>query len=323
MNDPVAKAPSYKRYLPRLIGLAILVAVLCNVDLAGVWRSLQQFSLWGLAGSLFFCTLVVLIKSLRWHLLLQAVGLPFSFAANLHNTADGLFWGVLTPGRLGELKRAFPLKQRYQTSLTEGVILGIVDRIFDLFTLLIVVSVFSIMVAFPPGLAYLRYLVLAFIALCVAGLVFRKPIARLLDRWLGRSGLGILATLRKALLTTAAISNLRVLQLCLISLASFACYVLMVWSLARFLPINLGFDQMFLAVAIAMSAGMLPISYFNLGTRELAMIGLFAAFGLTSEDALGFSAVLFLGYPILAVDSGLLALAVRPLTRDLPRHQAE
>ena len=69
-------------------------------------------------------------------------------------------------------------------------------------------------------------------------------------------------------------------------------------ALSLAMPFSLNLTQMLLALAVGMAAGILPLSYFGLGTRELSFIALFPLYNLSKEDAVSFSIMFLLCYPL-------------------------
>jgi hypothetical protein len=88
-------------------------------------------------------------------------------------------------------------------------------------------------------------------------------------------------------------------------------YVATIFVLQRSLPFELTFSQTTICVVTQMLAGFLPISYFNFGTREIVLITLFHAFGLTDHDAMSLSLLFILCYLIVILLSACFWLIAR------------
>ncbi len=295
------------RYIPRLLGPLLFILVLTRVDLGQVWAALKQVPFTSILGAAGLCVGLVLVKALRWHLLLRALAQRESPAASLLIYGDATFWGTLTPGRLGEFRKIQYLRQQHGIRWTRGVWFSVLDRLFDVSALLIV---FGIGLAGLPASAraILRpeaWTALVIIALAV--ILLRKPLARRLAGSLNHDA----PTLRRApaiLLRDLAVLSLPMLiTLTLISVISLLLYVGMIWILSAGLPFELTFFQTAICVASAMFAGILPISFFNLGSREVVLAGLFHVFCLSLANAISLGMLFLLCYFILMAVAAPLA----------------
>lgn len=78
----------------------------------------------------------LLLKSLRWKMLLKDINIkiPFSLAFSSFNA--GLFISLLTPGRIGEPVRGLILKRKIGSSFSKALPLIVVERMVDLLTIL-------------------------------------------------------------------------------------------------------------------------------------------------------------------------------------------
>jgi len=81
--------------------------------------------------------------------------------------------------------------------------------------------------------------------------------------------------------------------------------------LSRHLPFELSASQVTLCVVTTMMAGILPISCFNLGWREVVLLGLFNAFGLSAENAVSLSFLFILCYLALVFETLLFWLVAQ------------
>lgn len=290
-----ASRPAWRRYGIRLIGLILFAIVLATVDLRQVWTSVSQISPWSLAEALGLCVLLLLLKCLRWFLLLRWMGIPQRIGESVNVYADSLFWGMITPGRLGELKRTLYLKRHRNVPLVRAGALWLIDQGFDL------LAIASILLAAvfvePPALGGLvpRSIALLAAAFVVLALAFRAPLLRAV-RLAFRRGSRVAYLVDGATHDLIALSNRQFMALFGISLVALTAYVGMVVLLAESLPFSLTLSHQSVAVALVMTAALLPISYLNLGSREMVLAGLFSVYGLGFTEAVSYSFVFILCY---------------------------
>ncbi|MBM3286003.1 MAG: flippase-like domain-containing protein [Candidatus Eisenbacteria bacterium] len=101
------------------------------------------------------CALLTLlafwIRALRWRFLLHAVG-PIPQGTLYSATMIGFLANNILPARLGELVRAHVVGTRAGISRSAALASIVVERIFDLFTLLALFAVGVLVARFPGGL---------------------------------------------------------------------------------------------------------------------------------------------------------------------------
>ena len=306
-------------WLIRLIGLALFVLVLTRIDLGHSLVLLKRAAPATLAGAALLIFPMMAVKTVRWQWLQRSAGLketPFGRSYLAYFT--GMFAGLVTPGRVGELVRV-----RYLTG--QGAALGpalssvVWDRIFDVAGLLLVG-----VVALWPLADEFRALYLATLAglglLVVAAflLVVRSrnrvsvagPISEKMkespSRMTSVPGWSVVVRVRDLapdLLRSVSRLDLATLTgVVLLTLAGWVVYYLQAWLLARTLGIGLGLLPLIVAITAAAVAAFLPVSISGLGTRDAALVVLFQRFGRPPEEAVALSTLIFL---ILAVNAVL------------------
>jgi len=125
-----------KRYL-RLTGILILCVILSKVDLAKLISSLSSVNIF----LIFFIVLLnipqIFIKACRWAQMLGTQSIQYNLKDSFIVYLAGIYAGILTPGRLVEFIKAVYLKTDKSISLSKGMSSVIIDRLFDLYLLII------------------------------------------------------------------------------------------------------------------------------------------------------------------------------------------
>ena len=302
-SSPPPRRARWWKYALRCVGLVLFVVALRSVDLGRVWRSLHQIPAVYVVAAAALCLAVICVKALRWHVLLGGLRLREGCVTSLLIYGHALFWGVITPGRLGEFRKIEHLHRRHGVTWGRGIVISLVDRLFDLVA---VVIVFSLAASFLPAEGRDRLLPLPLVIVPVAIValtIFRRwwlrPVVAGLTRLSRRAG-GFAGKVTGDLLS---LSVPRTIAALLLSLVSLSLYASMVFVLPLDLPFELSFSQAALCVAAAMLAGMVPISYFNLGSRLLVLMGLFRLFGRTGDEAVSLEFVFVLCYVLLMAET--------------------
>jgi uncharacterized protein (TIRG00374 family) len=76
------------------------------------------------------------LKAFRWFLLVRWQGWSFTYPKAFLAYFGSLLVGFLTPGRLGEMAKAFTLRHESGVPLAHGLSSVVVDRVFDMYLLL-------------------------------------------------------------------------------------------------------------------------------------------------------------------------------------------
>lgn len=297
-NEPALKGTS-RRWAWRLLGPALFVGVLTQIDLPQVWQTVRGIPVVNVLGAGLLCLLVVLIKGLRWNRLLRHLGMRESLGTSELVYGEAMFWGTLTPGRVGEFQKIRHLRGAHDVSWVRGAWYNAADRLFDLMAL-IALGLTAVLGLPATDLGVTHPLV--WVIPAAIGLAFvatRHHLADTVSRWHERYPRPSLRAIGSALQDLAGIPTPTVAGLFLLSLLSLLMYAGMIWLLALGLPFSLSPARIVVCLTASMMVGMLPVSVFNLGTRELVLVGLFASFGLTAEDAVSFGMLFVICYLLL------------------------
>jgi uncharacterized protein (TIRG00374 family) len=303
----------------RLIGLGILALILLRLDLEATLATLAGVR-WGyLILALTFNPLLFGIKSWRWRELLRMQGIGYRWIDAFLAFVAGLFLGLVTPGRVGEMGKAFYLKQDLDVPVSEGLANVLMDRLFDLYTILVLGA---------AGLVWFRLLPGWALALIVTGVIgaLLMPFA-LLSQRLAAWGLRLvrqLAFLHRfdARLTRATGRFQKGLRPLLtpglvvplvLTLIAYALFFGQAQLLAVALDLKVGIVYLAVCLSVAGVITLLPISFSGLGTRDAVLIALFAPLGLAAEQAVAFSTLFFLTFYVGGGILGAVAWQLKPL----------
>lgn len=303
----------------RLIGLALLIFLLWQLDLRQVAQLLRQANPWLVALAVTLTVPLIWIKTVRWEIILRAQGVSYGGWSAFLAYFGSLFIGFLTPGRLGEFVKAFHVQRECDAPLPLAFSSVLADRLFDLIALLAVgaLAVLSLSVAGRPavlGLATLAAL------LILPLLLFLNPsVFGFFQRWIGRRGAlgawllgadGWLTEMHRSLRRLTPASLMASVAL---TMLAYGVFFGQNYLLAVALGLDVGFLTTTYAVALGSLITLLPISISGLGTREAVMIAYLGTAGVSSEAALGFSLLVFFTFYLCGGLIGLVAWLVKPI----------
>lgn len=290
----------------RSIGLILFAIALAMVDLRQVAEAVSLVKPAHIVVATFFCLMIVILKGLRWRILLETLKFPQTGRECLKIYSDSIFWGTITPGRIGEFKRIFYLTEAKNASFVRSTSLCLIDRSFDVIAPVFLLVIATSFVPATSDIVPMSYFIGVLLILFV-GFLSR----RYLMRYVSKAALLLLPSARQYIEEMRSdllmMSNVQLVSMILLSVVCFLLYIFMVWVLSKGLPFSIGLTATIQCVAMSMLAGFIPISVYNLGTREVVLLSLFSAYGQTSENAISFSFLFILCYVILMFSSFAIA----------------
>ncbi|MGH2373600.1 MAG: lysylphosphatidylglycerol synthase transmembrane domain-containing protein [Gemmatimonadales bacterium] len=320
----------YTRWLPRLIGPAILAYFLLTTDITKIIINLRNLRWAPFLLSLALYPIFVAVKAWRWNLLVRNLNMqapPLGYSMILYMI--GLFLGGATPGQSGDLIKAWYLRERGQP-LAPALFSVVLDRSFDflVMALLSLPGLIAFLHLFPPRLqAPIQVVTIGFaaaIALMIPALMARRPRDWLMIHTLPLAPRRIRAALERWRGQFAALDLRQGLvgSLLLATLCSAASTMLRLWLLFRALDIAIPIAALVSSMALISILQSLPISFAGVGVRDAVLIAVLATYAYGPDAALALSA-LFLVVNIENIVLGFLVSLRYPLGQAAPADPAD
>lgn len=285
---------SFVRKYLRYVGLLLFAVLVWNVDyssLKDLVRSVEARYLL-LAGGFNF--LFVLIKSFRWYGLLRQVKVDCSLWEALLMYQTGTYFATITPGRIGDVIKADYLKKEKGIDYSVGVVFVVLERLLDLFVLLISFTLLSFCLHSGESLFIpitlltggVMFILLTFLLRNQLRFLFKVVVKLpLLGKWFEAKEQHFVKSkdmfgrlLRPGLVISVSLS-----------LLSYLCLYAGGLAIADGMRLPLSFMQVSYCMATANLVSLLPVSIAGIGTRDAALVVLFSSFGIAKEAALFFS----------------------------------
>lgn len=237
---------------------------------------------------------VLFIKSLRWRYILKLQSISYSLSQTFISYLSGLFVGIVTPGRLGEAIKIFYLKEDQGIPLSKGLSGVLADRLFDLCFLIL----FGIL-----GIWYLRIfgqlnqLTMIFIFLAIVAifiyLISKNRFKDFIVSFFGQKFDGLIISLEQFLTGFKDLARPKIILPGFLTVLSYIVYFIQCHLILLSLSIKIDFLMTVFLMSLINLASLVPISILGIGTREAAMIYLFALINIPKEEAIAFSSVIF------------------------------
>lgn len=260
-----------------VLAAILYAALLFLADLRDLGSHARAFPWWRLGAALGLVMIGYALRVLRWHILLAALGHPARPATSALSFLSGFAMGV-TPGKVGELVKAYFLAARQGTPYPVTVAAVVADRALDLVA---VTAVLATSIAFVPGLgAWGAALLLAAVVAALLVLRSRRAAAPIL-LVLARTPI-----LRRAAPPAAALHDrLRPLLSArpgayglLLGLAAWGLEPFAMWLLAPSFGLHLSMAQCGVVFAAASLGGVATMIPGGLGATEGGMVALLRLF---------------------------------------------
>ncbi|PQP35665.1 hypothetical protein C6A37_01500 [Desulfobacteraceae bacterium SEEP-SAG9] len=241
--------------------------------------------------SLVLVPLLVLVRSMRWKIILARYGIEYSTWRCFRIYFTEMV-AVMAVSTIGTFAKVVYLK-RDGYGLFQPTLSVIIDKYYDYLLPLIfgVTSAVSVWAAFSPDVSLLVLLGVTCIAFIPArntiNYLFPRVIPKRLKNLLSKQGWD--AT--KHLMEIHQALGYKTYAL---AVTGFGIYFLCVYFLNRGMGIDLSFSQVVLVMTITTLITLIPISFFGVGTRDVGLLAVFPWFGRTPEEAVALSLALLL-----------------------------
>jgi uncharacterized protein (TIRG00374 family) len=261
------------------VSLGLIIYLISKLDMLAIYEAFSKTNVVLLSFTFPFVVLMYLIKAVKWQALLECIDLKIPVLKSLEIILIGTFYGAVTPGRAGEVSRAFYLN----TDKSRGIATVIMDRIIDILCLLFL-SILSISLFFKDQvLVYLTALAMApFLAGIflttnerVVSFVFKKIFRNTEYKE------NYIKTIREIT------KNKRVLiSVSLLTLAYYLVNLLVYWIVIKSISPALK-NVLAFSLPMIIVLGNFPISISGFGLREFVSVTIFSL--LNENAAYGFS----------------------------------
>ena len=217
---------------------------------------------------------ITILSAARWHYVISAAGYKVSFKEILMIIVSSMSLSII-PGRLGDIARSYPLRNKIPVSETIGTI--VLEKIIDVSLLMILSAIGLSVIGYP---FYGVILLLLTIAIFPLLNLTHKIGYRLLPRN------AITSKIHQAFEILQKIkSGKKMISMAVVSsLTSWVLTMVHVYWLFISVGVKVPFDAIFAFHPLSTFAGLLPITLAGIGIRDSAMIILFKNFASAEQS---------------------------------------
>lgn len=313
----------------RLIGFGVLFWLLWKVDLTSVGQALLDIDHVPLSIAVLLNVVLISLRSRRWMFFLAANNIQYPFLPAVSATLSGTLLGLITPGRVGELTRAYFVHKDKGVPLLQVVTSVLIDRLYD-FWAIVLIGMWAISVTGQSENVEAGQWMVLTAVLGVMGCVafYLMLTTQLFDRVLEQlkktqSNIGKkILNMRNDLRAGFDGMGKRALSIGGVFTAiAYTVFLIQCNLLAQSVGLDVTFVEISAVVATGSIVGMLPISFAGIGTRDAAIVAFMGVLGVGFEDALVFSLLTFFCFHVVVGSAGAIAWWLR---KDKPgKHTSE
>lgn len=284
--------------LIRLVGVFIFIFILLKIDIKQTIKIFTNVKIeYIILSSLLFIP-HLFVKSIRWNLLLRQQKIKYSFFDTFIIYLSSLYVGFITPGRLGELIKVFYLKNDKNINYGVGLASVMLDRIFDLYLLLLLSIICLIRFNIFENFSNAFLIVIVFLS-CLPLLIFKKKV---IYHFLQRVKLKFVRKIinrkvpfriKNFISEFVFLLNFRLFTSILLTFLGYFFFFLQCKLIAISINLDIGFINLSLFNSLSNIISFLPISFSGIGTREAVLVYLFGLVNMDAESAVLFSLLVF------------------------------
>lgn len=312
-----------KKFLP-LIGIVIFIYLLTRLDFAVIKSLLSQINFFYFLIAFLIFIPFYLMKVYRWKLIMKIQEINYSFKNSVLIYSIGIFWGMITPAKSGDLIKALYLKKDGH-SWGKSFFNVFLDRLSDLAFLIIFgyLSLFIFFSLFQKTIFNFSILLLILIIVLfflIKNQNYKRAFKKVFYKFVPENHQTSWKLNYQAFINEIKRYKTKdYLKIFLITVLSWFLLYLIVYFLALGVNIKeVPFWVYPIAVTLASLASMLPISFSGIGTRDAVFVLIFSQFGIIFEKAIALSFMVLLTFIVVAL-FGLICFLFKPLNRSYER----
>jgi glycosyltransferase 2 family protein len=175
--------------------LSLLISVVClyysfrNIDWGQTWTLMLGAGIWYVTASIAVSLASVWIRAWRWKFMVDPIK-PVRVSGLFSSTMIGFMANNILPARLGEFVRAYAVGQEFGLSKSAAFATIVIERAFDLGTLVFCLGVALFLVRLNPAIQMMGYVAIGSCVLTFVALFWfhrrREQATRLMDGLLRR-----------------------------------------------------------------------------------------------------------------------------------------
>lgn len=289
-----------KFILKIIITVLLLLFLLLKLDIYEILSIFINSNIFLMVMCLIFVPILFSIRVLKWDVLLRSVGVKHTFKKLFRVSLIGIFYGMITPGKAGEIARAYYLESK--KSIVIPTIIW--DKLIDIFVLIILSALATLFLFSDTNIPSL-IVVLVPLFVLMTSLLLNERIIYFLLGLIGadnQSKSQFLETLHSIKNDSKLLTKLVLLSLCYYMIALILAVVIL-----KALSANIDLCVAFIYPIIIL-LGNIPITVSGFGLREYITVLCFEKLGQNPAIGFSFSILIFIFTTLIPGLAGYILL---------------
>ncbi len=273
---------SLTKILP-FIGIILFAYILYKTGMQKIIESFAGISFFYLLIAFLFLLPVLLLQTYKWFVIMQKQKIRISFFEAARMQLISVFYGFVTPARLGSFIKIAYLQEKTH-NLGRSASSVVIDRMFDLLTVLILAGLGSLLVietfSKPVWIAFFMLGIAIFSLFFLIGKRTGRTFLKIIyEKMLPKN---LKARGRKSFHSFYdSIPSYRFMLFpLLLNVISWLTVYSQIFFIAKALGISVSYHILILILPISTLVSLLPITIAGLGTREASLITLLGLFNI-------------------------------------------
>jgi uncharacterized protein (TIRG00374 family) len=273
-----------------IIGLGLIALLIYKIDFEQFKERMTQIPIQSYLLGLLIYTGGMAVRTLRWQILLEAVGNFIHLWKLIRFQFTGTFFNQFLPSSVGGDGARVYLLCRHGVSWEKAIGSVLIERIVGMLMLVLlgILAAFAGYRIYQNNWIYLILLLLLCVLIGAVLLLFSNRTAELVLSALGKLHLNKLREIADRFLKGLRVYRSHPAALAHVTLLSFAFQLIVIWLFYHFslqLKMGLSLWYFILFIPIVMSVSQLPVSLNGTGVREWACVILFTHVGAGEAQA--------------------------------------
>ena len=297
----------WSRFLP-VIGLVLFAYIVLRVGIDKLIGIFQTINIYYFIFAFSLSAVLIILKTMKWKLIIESQNIDYPFSKCLFTWLVGNSASLITPGRIGDLYRAFNLEKYANARIGNAVATVILDRFLDIVVMITLIIIGILFLGNKYGVLFdlmipvlLLFLILLIIISLKSGVLEKmsmKFFYRLVPKKI-QSGHDI--NLNEFFTSMQDMFRKRtcIFGAILLSLIAWAVNIFQFYLLTLAFNMEISFLYVAYMTIIICLVELIPISISGIGTRDAALIFLLSAVHVPAVFAISLSiSMLFIIYSI-------------------------
>lgn len=310
-----SKYKKFSLFLGLIISAIFLYFVLCDLDWQQTFAAIKKIKLIYLVMPLFILNLTMLLRGLRWFVLLKSHNSETHFVPVYAAMSIGYLISSFFLAKTGDIARCVMYSQRVGISKTVAFATTLVERIFDAASLISLAAIAMLIIKnLPKWLNHIAFVVIIMSLIGFCLLFSIKLLQRIFNQIIKilpinkQLKIPIISFTNSFFSGLTTVHNLnRFIQVIIVTFCIWLSDAVILFTISHALAIQINFLVILILLAALSFSNIIPSTVGSIGVYQFIAISILMPFGVAKSlafaDIVVFQAVTLIGFAILGLGS--------------------